>query len=239
MNPCKLKYSSDEISVRRNYIYQTITKYLAGVALSNPGSYQDPVNGVYQMQHSDIDGIFWLYDQVFFQGAFRRFFEEHPNDLFKIVFGDFGQPDQWNNFGQNGEMIDTTGISGHSQLEIISKLKKHTIFISRPIFSSLFQDGQSFQSANGLYCRSQLDCLLLTLEHEIVHLLIDLFCDTRKNGHGADFKELVQNIFGHSDVTHSLGVKRPGENYLCDGRVVNRNSTDNGPPGCQLLYKFK
>lgn len=226
MNPCKLKYSSDEISARRNYIYQTIIKYLS-------------VNRVYQMSDSDLEGIFWLYDEIFFHGVFKKFFKEHPQDNFKIIFGDFGQPEQWNNFGQNGEMIDTTGISGHSQLEVFSKFKNHTIFISRPIFSSLFQDGRSYQSANGLYCRNQLDCLLLTLEHEMIHLLIDIFCDTRKNGHGDYFIQLVRNIFGHSDVTHSLGVKRPGENYLCQGTVVNHNGTDNAPTGCQRLYKVE
>jgi hypothetical protein len=223
MNPCTLKYSPNEISSRRNYVYQNIIEFLE-------------VNKVYYMTDNDLERIFWFYDKVFLQGSIKYYFQTNPKAQLKITFGNFGQPDQWNNFGPNGEMIETIGISGHSQMEVTSKYKKHTVYISRPIFSSLFQDGRSYQSANGLNCKNQLECLLLTLEHEMVHLIIDLFCDSRKNGHGKYFKELVKNIFGHTDVTHSLGFNLPGKNYLCQDTVVNLDTSHNDLSGCLRLY---
>ena len=46
---------------------------------------------------------------------------------------------------------------------------------------------------------------MITLEHEICHLIVNLWCRSKDDAHGSHFQTLVQNIFGHTDSNHSLG----------------------------------
>jgi hypothetical protein len=157
------------------------------------------------MTNEQLAGIIFTYDQYLFNNAIVNFFKNHRDHQLTIEFDRFGQPGQYRNFGENGEIIETTGISGHSLIEKYTKKTIHRIFVSRPIFSNLFTNYVQKECSNGLQCNDQLECLLITLEHELVHLVIDLFCPKLKNGHGSDFQERVLNLFGQTKSRHSLG----------------------------------
>lgn len=163
---------------------------------------------VTQMTDQQLNELFRMYDYIFFNGRITHFFQTHTNHQLSIQFDNFGQSGQKRNFGENGEIIDTEGISGHSLMEtnFAPETKYvHRIFISRPIFSQLFNNGENRECSNGLVCHNQLQCLQLTLEHEITHLIMDLFYPSLQNGHGDDFQKMVQHLFGQTQVQHTLG----------------------------------
>lgn len=78
------------------------------------------------------------------------------------------------------------------------------------ILLETFKKGEVCHSSGGVKCCSRLECLQLILEHELVHLLVDLFCPelSTKTGktihHGAAFKRLILNLFGQTEVKHRL-----------------------------------
>jgi plastocyanin len=69
-----------------------------------------------------------------------------------------------------------------------------------------------------------IQCTLITFEHELTHLLINVFCPdvkrktqrslkaptglkTVRNVHGPEFKRIVHNWYGHRATTHQLKLK--------------------------------
>jgi len=188
MNLCQIDVPIADISQKRQAIY---AKY----------NYLD----VETMTNEELFDIFSEYDRMFYNYAIRNFFQRHSNHALSITLDDFGHPGQYRNFGERGEIIDTTGISGHSMTETYDDSVIHRILISRPIFSELFSNGLSKECSNGLVCTDKLACLLITLEHEIVHLIIDIFCPQLENGHGTDFQNRVEALFGQTDTKHTLG----------------------------------
>ena len=53
----------------------------------------------------------------------------------------------------------------------------------------------------------RLECYINLFQHEIIHLLINLFCYKEGNnqgGHTNVFKSIVYNLFGHTDYKHLL-----------------------------------
>lgn len=166
---------------------------------------------VAEMSNAQLEELFWLYDNIFFNGLIKKYFREHPNVELTIIFDHFGRTGQKRNFGENGEIIDTDGISGHSLMETYNQPQNysviHRIYISRPIFSELFTTGSSQECSNGLVCHDRLSCLQLTLEHEITHLIIDLFYPNLQNGHGRDFQNMVYKLFGQTNTQHTLGTQ--------------------------------
>lgn len=164
---------------------------------------------VSQMNDAQLEELFWLYDKIFFNSQIKEYFNTHSDEILTVKFDQFGHAGQKRNFGENGEIIDTKGISGHSLMETYEQPQTyrviHRIFISRPIFNELFTNGATKECSNGLVCRDRLSCLQLTLEHEITHLIIDLFYPALQNGHGKDFKKMVYNLFGQTNTIHTLG----------------------------------
>lgn len=200
MNPCRrfltLSFTPAEIEARRQYIYDQVA--------SNP-------NQVSEMTDSDLENLFWLYDDVFLQGEIGQYFSK-PHDIstsLEVKFGDFGNAGDFANLGPRGEMIETTGISGHCQITIGPDYYHHTLLISKPIMSRIFTQNRGrrnfAETTNGLLCYDQLGCLMITLEHEIVHLIINIWCRKSDDAHGDHFMTLSHNIFGHTDFSHTLG----------------------------------
>lgn len=200
MNPCRrfltLSFTPAEIEARRQYIYDQV--------VSNP-------NRVAEMTDSDLENLFWLYDDVFLQGEIARYFlglQEVPTTL-EVKFGNFGNAGDFENLGTHGERIETTGISGHCQISIGPDYCRHTLLISKPILSRIFTQKRGernfAETTNGLRCYDQLGCLMITLEHEIIHLIINIWCRKSDDAHGPHFMTLSHNIFGHTEFSHSLG----------------------------------
>jgi len=53
----------------------------------------------------------------------------------------------------------------------------------------------------GVSCSSYLMCLQLTMEHELIHLLMNLK-KVNETAHGPTFKRHIYNIFGQTDIKH-------------------------------------
>lgn len=164
-----------------------------------------------EMTDRDLQQIFWWYDQIFLGGEIGQYFSE-PHEVptsLEIKLDRFGRSGQLKNLGTHGEQIDTAGISGHCQVSVGPDDIQHTLLISRPILGHLFtheRGSRNFaETTNGLQCQDQLMCLLITLEHEIGHLIINIWCRSNDDAHGSHFMTLVNHIFGHTEPTHSLG----------------------------------
>lgn len=95
----------------------------------------------------------------------------------------------------------------------------YLIELATKIFLKTFNNTETCHSANGLRCCSRAECTLLVLEHEIIHLLIMIFC-REKNQHGPTFVTLAKNLFGHTKFTHSLNR---GDAIVLENKIEELN----------------
>lgn len=85
---------------------------------------------------------------------------------------------------------------------------KHEIHIASKVLMKTFVgDRNGKLLINGLFVTDRISALQLILEHELVHMYISL--QSQKTGkkypsHGKFFRTLVYDLFGHTDVRHSL-----------------------------------
>jgi hypothetical protein len=83
----------------------------------------------------------------------------------------------------------------------------YDIKISKPIIENIFSKKEKSLKINGLSCFDRLECYINLFQHEIIHLLINLFCykeGVNQGGHTNVFKSIVYNLFGHTDYKHLL-----------------------------------
>lgn len=133
--------------------------------------------------------IFQLYDRLFLQDRIAQFFHEHPEQQLRFKFG---------------KGTSSAGCCKHQKQDGITM---HTISISRPVMLRACSKN-STELVNGLQAQDRLECLLLTFEHELVHLMLYLW---RSSGqprevHGPLFKTIARNLFGHTSFYHNIGL---------------------------------
>ena len=154
---------------------------------------RDRVTQGYRHSHT-LDGLnvtqlrdlFDLYDLHFFDNAFNRYLV--PPNKFEVKF--------------TTHAVTTAGFCKRTGCE-------YYISINKSIFTDKLFTGaaQHFHAANGLVCRTKLDCLQLVMEHEMIHLLQFIWhqcANTKQSAHGVEFKQLAKNIFGHTETKHEL-----------------------------------
>jgi hypothetical protein len=148
----------------------------------------------YRHSHS-LDGfdvtqlreLFDLYDRHFFDNAFNRYLV--PPNKFEVKF--------------TTHATTTAGFCSRTGCD-------YYISINKSIFTDRLFTGaaQHFHAANGLVCRTKLDCLQLVMEHEMIHLVQFIWhhqCgNSKQRAHGREFKRLAKNIFGHTETKHEL-----------------------------------
>jgi hypothetical protein len=157
-----------------------------------------------ELSKEDLEHLFKLYDETFFAGAFGRKLRADGHEL---------------------EMVPTKILSrtaGRCAFDPHKRRRRcvYTIEISTQILRDAFVRPATYP-VGGLLCRSRLECMQLTLEHEMVHLLMYMWqkCNdplgnrrTRRTvvdglvvgGHGPTFRRLVLNMFGHTATRHGL-----------------------------------
>lgn len=85
---------------------------------------------------------------------------------------------------------------------------EYEISISKPIIDVLFADKKiKSLKINGLHCFDRLECYISLFQHEVIHLVIGLFCHEEgqcDGGHTTTFKQITKNLFGHTEYRHML-----------------------------------
>lgn len=95
-----------------------------------------------------------------------------------------------------GKGTKTAGVCSWKQCE-------YTITISKKLFDGLFKKGEESLVTDGLKCYSRNECLLMTLEHEITHMIMTLY-GVHGEHHGSVFQCVNEGLFGHTDFRHNL-----------------------------------
>ena len=144
-------------------------------------------NSVTEMTAEELHDFFNMYDNLCFDGDIQKFITEAK---FSLKFKTFGE-----------STFTTTGIcmpSGSNGDQICD----YTITI--PI--EFFKNAKKPTNVAGHMCNDQLECLQRVIEHEMVHLIIFMFCTDRfiTDQHGELFMNMVKDLFGHTDYRHYL-----------------------------------
>lgn len=83
----------------------------------------------------------------------------------------------------------------------------YSLVISAAIIEKVFSKNEKSLKINGLHCLDRLECYISIFEHEITHLLIQLFCPEEgvgTGGHTKTFRHIVNNMYGHTEYKHDL-----------------------------------
>lgn len=143
-----------------------------------------------------IKETFKIIDQVYFNNKITKFLKETYS---KISFNASGKLTRTAGFCKWRYYLDKYGNFDYGIYEIQ---------ISKPIINNIFKDKKiKSLKINGLHCFDKLECYINLFQHEITHLLISIFCvkeGVGMGGHTKMFKDLVYNLFGHTDYKHLL-----------------------------------
>ncbi|HMP27998.1 MAG TPA: ubiquitin carboxyl-terminal hydrolase family protein [Saprospiraceae bacterium] len=154
---------------------------------------------------SDIEKIFNMYDNNFFDGEIMK---RITKDVFLIEFKASKR---------------TSGVGGITGYETDQPITFY-IDIAPNILETIFRsESVGIPAAAGVdgVCKDRLGCLLLIIEHQIIHLIMMLWGysnvgpftpKAKRTGdeiygpHGRLFQCLSNRFFGHSNFSHDLGI---------------------------------
>lgn len=140
--------------------------------------YKDSVT---DMTEKDLEVLFSRYDELCFGGDIRN----HIKDVrYKLQFKTSGE-----------ETFTTEGTCNHKTCD-------YTITIPIEYFSNV----NGITNVAGHPCKDQLECLLRVIEHEMIHLIIFIFCRDNfiTDQHGPLFMDMANDLFRHSDHRHYI-----------------------------------
>jgi hypothetical protein len=138
-------------------------------------------NSVTKMTSYDLYKIFKSYDNHCFNGDIQQFLKQNNYSL---------------KFKTNGQETFTT--------EGYCIFNSCNYVITIPVDKFKYVNG--ITNVAGDNCKDQLECLQRVIEHEIIHLIIFIFCRNIKvsDQHGSLFMSFVQDIFHHTDHRHYI-----------------------------------
>ena len=175
----------------RRYIKEDISSSLPSGALQE----QD-------LTPTHLHSIFSLYDEIFFQGQITTRLKELNAKI------------RFYTSSRSSGMGGTCGVeraSGASPTRTCT----YYIDIAPNIISTIFRIyPKGLLLAAGVGCEDRLECLLLIFEHELIHLLMELwaFADPSREPkniyapHGKLFQCMARTYFGHTRFDHDLGI---------------------------------
>lgn len=85
--------------------------------------------------------------------------------------------------------------------------KQYKLIISVPIMEKIFSNDEKRYNIGGLTCYSKIECIYHVICHELIHFINFVECShlvESKRGHNGIFKQMIKNIFGHTNSYHSL-----------------------------------
>tara|TARA_B100001248_G_scaffold120769_1_gene90317 strand:+ start:1740 stop:2708 length:969 start_codon:yes stop_codon:yes gene_type:complete len=181
-NLSKNKLSQDEIDKNNKIIYSYLLKELKIPNFKNISS-------------NLVKKTFKIIDKVYFNNNISKRITETNSSL---------------TFSVSNKLTTTAGRCDYRYWLDENKnflYGNYDIKISKPIIENIFSKKEKSLKINGLSCFDRLECYINLFQHEIIHLLINLFCyeeGVNQGGHTNVFKSIVYNLFGHTDYKHLL-----------------------------------
>lgn len=182
-------YTAAEANQRRTYIHDTL------ISRGMKANFDS-------LSNNDLERIWNLYDEVFFGGQIHRKLQSVGSTLkFQVTKGK--------------AEAHTAGWCQTSRTP--TKRTCHfVISIPAGVYFALFRKGEKGLRVNGCECTDRLHCLQMVMEHEGMHLLMQLYGYQGKvssgpgkkiySGHGKLFQCMVKEYFGHTDFRHGMNV---------------------------------
>ena len=176
-----------------------------------------------------------VYDQIFFQNTLRSAMQQQGCSLTMC----------WKNKCKSSAAL--CRINGKKRCGTLPT--PMTIEFSLPVFTEANECLQRNErvKTNGFECKTILDCILYTFEHELVHALIYCFCvrhgrsntgpglqvrdalgyvirPSASDGHSKTFLGMMYSLFGHTGFRHNFfGVSDAADkNFRVGDKVVVR-----------------
>lgn len=143
---------------------------------------------------SQLEKTYMILDDVYFNGKIGEYFRDHCYMAlsFKI----------------SGRLKTTAGRCHYKYKYKGDKINyEYLIEISSPVVYSMFDKKEKTLKINGLSCKNKLECYINLFEHELTHLIIFLFCPEMGEGMGGHtrvFRDIVRNLYGHTEYKHYL-----------------------------------
>lgn len=129
-----------------------------------------------------MESIFDAYDAALFGGRIRRHLKETHSTI---------------TFKPNARLTAAAGRCGKAGCHYMMET-------STKIFQSLDVSDAKKQRTAGIECTSRLECMLITFEHELIHLLFVTGLASPQDNHGHYFKQAAQTMFAHTSIRHDL-----------------------------------
>ena len=138
-------------------------------------------NSVSSMTSKELHDLFIMYDKLCFNGEIYDYIKQKK---FSLTFKTSGE-----------DTFTTEGICTFQICEYIITIPIH-----------YFDKVNGITNVAGHMCNDQLECLLRVMEHELVHLIIFIFCGDIfvADQHGPLFMNMVRNLFHHTDHRHYI-----------------------------------
>ena len=169
-----LKYSKKEILKKTEDIFY--------ITLAQSKNIKEP--NFDSITKEDLKGLFYLYDQYFFEKYFKKDFKN------KIKFR---LSKRMTRAGGKTSSKNNSGI--------------YEITLSDTLLFQTFDDVKRKISVNGIVCNNRLEAAMKILEHEMIHLL-EWTTFGKTSCKGKRFKSISNNLFAHTEATHQLVTQR-------------------------------
>jgi len=172
-----------DISIKHRQIDDTVLR---------ESSYLDAGN-FSTIHPNDVEKLFDLYDEAFFEGVCRRTLGDTPIDfrLSKRMTRVGGSATRWQHRSRGGR-------PGRIEYEIA---------VSTTLLFQSFQDDHRPIVMSGLECRDRLEALQRVVEHEMTHLA-EMLVWVKTSCSAPRFQSIANRFFGHTEHRHQLITPR-------------------------------
>jgi predicted SprT family Zn-dependent metalloprotease len=163
-------YSSKIIEEKFNNIIDSILKKSSHFKEKNYGI----------ISISDLEFIFYLYDEIYFENRLKKYSENISFNLSRRLSRSAGTT----------QFFPTTS---YSKITLATNI----------LYQNFNSENERKILVNGFECKNRLEATLKILEHEIIHLL-EFFIFKKSSCKKKQFKQLSFNFFNHTKSTHEL-----------------------------------
>ena len=145
------------------------------------------------LSHTDVELLFTLYDESFFQKRLERMLRH--DDAWPMQFRVSGQMTR-----SGGKTIQRMHGPRHDHQP---RRVTYEIAVSSWLLFQTFKEDHRPITVSGITCRDRLGALLRIMEHEVIHLA-ELLTWGQSSCGAPRFQRLAGGLFGHTAVTHGL-----------------------------------